>query len=99
MMYSSVYPLNLNPEITKNIIRYLREIFSMQFPTFDKNICDEQNYQKNLINSLYWSHQLCEYIKKNVFILTSGHTQKFFIIWNCIIKSTLRNFFKIILKI
>lgn len=46
------------------VIRYLKEKFEIKFPTLNENICDTQEYRKNLFNALYWSHHYCD-IKAN----------------------------------
>lgn len=53
MMYASVIPLKLSAELQEKVLKYLRENFNMRFPNFNKNICDVQKYEINLLNSLY----------------------------------------------
>ena len=46
---------------------YLKEHFDMQFPSLNDNICDTQEYRKNMGNALFWSHHICEMLKKECF--------------------------------
>lgn len=48
-------------------LRYLKEKFKMQFPSIDKNICDNKSYKENLCNSLLWSHHKCNISNKECF--------------------------------
>lgn len=47
--------------------RYLRVHFDMKLPSLDDNICDTQEYRKNIINALYWSHFKCRVSQKECF--------------------------------
>ena len=67
MMYSSIFSLNLTTDSKSRMLKYLRENFNMNFPDFNENICDEQEYKKNLINSLYWTHHNCSIINSECF--------------------------------
>ena len=67
MLYSSVEGLGMSDAIKARFIEYLRTNFHMKFPESKENICDEQDYFNNLVNSLYWSHQKCEISKKECF--------------------------------
>ncbi len=67
MMYSLVYHLNISLENKNNIILYLKENFDMHFPTYNENICDIQEYEENLLNGLYWTHQKCEIARTECF--------------------------------
>lgn len=64
LVYSYVHPLNLPQAKEEEVISHLLKKFSMQFP---ENICDEQDYYNNLLNSLYWTHQHCEQLGKMCF--------------------------------
>ncbi len=48
----------------KNSIEYLKSSWEMQFP---KNICDIQEYPKNFVNALCWSHSKCNSLNKECF--------------------------------
>ena len=39
----------------------------MKFPDYNENICDEQKYEANLLNSLYWTHQKCHITSSECF--------------------------------
>ncbi|MBD5537826.1 MAG: hypothetical protein HDQ99_22310 [Lachnospiraceae bacterium] len=67
MMYSSVLPLNLTAESEEKMLKCLRENFNMEFPDYHENICDEQKYETNLLNSLYWTHRKCHVTNSECF--------------------------------
>lgn len=67
MMYSSICSTNMPSEIQEQVLKHFRENFSLRFPDFSKNICDEQSYENNLINCLYWSHHQCNAANKECF--------------------------------
>lgn len=54
-------------EELKNFIDYLEENFTMKFPHEGENICDTQQYRKNIVNALYWSHFKCDVINRECF--------------------------------
>lgn len=67
MTYTLVEPLNIPSKTKENIVKYLVNNLSIQFPAPSENICDVQNYKTNLINSLYWTHQQCNITSKECF--------------------------------
>lgn len=67
MMYSSIFSLNLTTESEYKAVKHLRECYNMKFPDYNENICDEQEYEKNLINALYWTHQKCNIVNRSCF--------------------------------
>lgn len=66
MMCELLYKID-NEVYKFNALRYLKEKFTMRFPSVDKNICDTHDYKTNLHNSLLWSHHNCNIIKKECF--------------------------------
>ena len=67
MTYDFLRKLNISNKELENARKYLRENFSIVFPDIDENICDIQIYQKNLTNSLVWSHHKCKYKQAECF--------------------------------
>ncbi len=67
MVYDATNKLNTSDNIRKNISNNLLEIFKINFPSADENICDTQDYQTNLINSLYWTHYKCDRVQIECF--------------------------------
>lgn len=67
MMHDLLKDVNLSTEEKKNALKYLKTHFDMQLPPLESNICDTQNYRKNITNALYWSHHKCEYLKGECF--------------------------------
>lgn len=67
MMYDLLYKLDKSSVKTEQILTELKENFEMHFPSLDENICDTQEYQKNLYNALYWSHSKCDILNKECF--------------------------------
>lgn len=60
MIYDTLRNLDI-PFDTKNKMKmYLIKNFDMSLPSIDDNICDTQEYQKNLSNALHWTHHVCE---------------------------------------
>ncbi len=47
--------------------QHLRSSFDMKLPSMDENICDTQDYRKNIINALYWSHENCSITRRECF--------------------------------
>lgn len=60
MIYSSIHNLDLSLKLQKYIVEYLKDNFKIIFPTSNENICDTQDYQTNLLNSLFWTHHRCD---------------------------------------
>lgn len=58
MMYDFLDKLSVSSEEKQEIHCYLHTNFVMQFP---ENICDNQKYEVNLENALFWSHFRCQY--------------------------------------
>lgn len=67
MMYDFIESLNVSSEEKVNIHKYLQNNFDMTFPSSDENICDVQEYKENLINALYWTHNMCDISQKECF--------------------------------
>ncbi len=67
-MQYDIYKRIDDPSIDKiSVCNYLKNNFNMQLPSKDKNICDTQNYQDNIVNALYWSHHFCKIKGGNCF--------------------------------
>lgn len=49
----------ISTDIKDEVRLYLKNNYELHFPSIDDNICDTQEYQKNLINALLWSHFNC----------------------------------------
>lgn len=67
MMYDFIEGLNLSLEEKMNVHNYLKSNFDIAFPSSDENICDVQEYKENLINALYWTHDICDISQKECF--------------------------------
>lgn len=63
LKYYMMYDLSCSPDAYE----YLKEKFELRFPTLEENICDTQEYEKNLYNALYWSHKTCSITNKECF--------------------------------
>lgn len=50
-----------------DVKRYLKNNFNMCLPPLNENICDTQEYRKNILNALYWSHSKCDILQKECF--------------------------------
>lgn len=59
--------LGILPEAGDRMTSYLYKNFSMRLPSLEENICDVQEYERNLLNALYWSHFECPILKKECF--------------------------------
>ena len=67
MIYHLLCESNLLNKEGKKIFKYLKENFTMEFPSLEKNVCDTQEYQETIANALYWSHHRCEHINTQCF--------------------------------
>lgn len=56
-------PLEHNTDVKK----YLKTKFNMQLPSVEENICDIQEYRKNIVNALYRSHRKCNITQNECF--------------------------------
>lgn len=54
-------------EDKENARRYLKNNFNICLPSINENVCDTQEYQRNIINALYWSHSKCDISQKECF--------------------------------
>lgn len=59
--------LKIPEEEDNEITNYMYKNFNMQLPSLEENICDVQEYEKNLLNALYWSHSKCTTLNKECF--------------------------------
>lgn len=67
MMYDLLYSSGTLVENANNVKEYLKECFNVQFPSLEDNVCDIQEYELNLYNALYWTHQKCDIINIECF--------------------------------
>lgn len=67
MMYDLLHNLDIPTSDKHKIREYLKENFEMEYPSIEDNICDTQEYQKNLHNALYWSHSVCTALGRECF--------------------------------
>lgn len=67
MMVDLTLKSDLSLEEQGEARRYLKENYNMIMPNKTENICDTQEYRKNILNALYWSHQKCKYTGKECF--------------------------------
>lgn len=67
MIYDVISNLSLKPEEFYKLYDYMKAKFEMKLPDLDQKICDTQNYEKNIVNALYWSHEICNITKKECF--------------------------------
>ncbi len=67
MMFELLHNLDISLADKHKICEYLKENFEMTYPSVEDNICDTQEYQKNLHNALYWSHSVCTVTDKECF--------------------------------
>lgn len=54
-------------EIKNEINVYLKKNFELRLPHLEDNICDSQEYQKNIINALFWCHRTCHTFSRKCF--------------------------------
>lgn len=67
-MMKDVYENSNAPTEIKNEINiYLKEKFEMCFPHLEENICDSQEYRKNIVNALFWCRRKCYIISRDCF--------------------------------
>lgn len=59
MIYDAVCSISSKPEEFYKMYEYMKSSFEMRLPNLDQNICDTQDYGKNIVNALYWSHENC----------------------------------------
>lgn len=59
--------LEIPEEEDNEIINYMYKNFNMKLPPLKENICDVQEYEKNLLNALYWSHSKCTTLDRECF--------------------------------
>lgn len=65
MIYELIYKPSPPLENEKNIKEYLKNNFHIQLPC--EKICDAGDYQTNLVNTLYQTHQQCGITGENCF--------------------------------
>lgn len=78
MMHSFICELDLTQKTEEKTLKYLREKYNMRLPGSDEQICDEQAYQTNLINSLYWTHRHCKITNQKCFSYDTWAYSKIF---------------------
>lgn len=61
MIRDMVRDMNISKEVINIVVEYMKDNFNMKFPLLDDNICDKHDYQTNLRNALYKTHELCDY--------------------------------------
>lgn len=67
-MMNDIYEKSNEPNEIKNEIKnYIKTNFEMTFPSIQDNICDSQEYKKNITNALFWCHRTCHYSHKECF--------------------------------
>lgn len=59
--------LEIPPGVEDRMVSHMYKNFNMRLPSLEENICDVQEYERNLLNALYWSHSECPVIKKECF--------------------------------
>lgn len=59
--------LGIPQEENGGAVSYMYENFEMLLPPLEENIRDVQNYERNLLNALYWSHSECKRFKTECF--------------------------------
>lgn len=67
MIYDFLQNSNLPTEQIKKAKSYLMKNFDLSLPSIDDNICDTQEYQKNLLNALHWTIHNCTSLKKECY--------------------------------
>lgn len=67
MIYEYINKLSLSNDEKIKMRDYLKENFFIQFPHSKENICDIQEYSKNIVNALFWSRFTCELLNKQCF--------------------------------
>lgn len=67
MIYSFVLKTELSPIDKVELKEFFKENFDMNVPYLEENICDSQEYRKNMANALFWSHHECTILKKECF--------------------------------
>ena len=66
MMYDILENI-ASKDYKEEVHSYLKNDFIMKLPSLDDNICDNQEYFKNIINALYWSHSNCNIAHQECF--------------------------------
>lgn len=92
MMYDvlSDAPLDRRDDIRK----YLKNKFEMKLPSLEENVCDTQEYRRNMINALYWSHSRCNTLQKECFRYDIWAYSKIFYHLELFNKDYLKNFYQ-----
>lgn len=67
MIYDFLHNLDLSAKQTEQAKAYLMKNFDLSLPSLDDNICDTQEYEKNLLNALHWTIYNCELLKKDCY--------------------------------
>ncbi len=75
MMYDFIGQLDISPDEKNEAKEYIKEHFNMQFPG---NICDNQGYEDNFVNALYWCHHECPYKKECIQYDVWAYSKLFF---------------------
>lgn len=57
----------LSDNTREDVKNYLVNNFDVLLPGLDKNICDTQEYEQNLLNALMWTHYKCDKIGRECF--------------------------------
>ena len=57
----------INDLADKEAYPYLKDHFEIKLPPSDQNVCDTQEYVKNLGNALYWSNSECNQTRTECF--------------------------------
>lgn len=91
MMYDVLRdaPMDRRDEIR----RYLKNKFEMKLPSLEENVCDTQEYHRNIINALYWSHGKCDISRKECFRYDIWAYAKIFYHLELFNKDYLKNFY------
>lgn len=67
MVYDFIREQELSDKEKEQLKERILADFQMQFPPLEENICDEQDYEHNLYNALYWTHQTCGRLSEECF--------------------------------
>lgn len=53
--------LVIRPDKMRTMVNYLKDHFTMEFPSLEYNVCDKRCYANNLRNALSVTHHICEF--------------------------------------
>lgn len=74
--------------------KYLKNKFEMKLPSLEENICDTQEYSRNIINAFYWSHSKCNISHEECFRYDIWAYSKIFYHLELCNREYLKNFYQ-----